>query len=207
MSLHLPSKPSPPAPAPRPAEDAAGQPVLPSLSSERLRLRWLDHDDVDALYEVFSDGPALRYWSHGPFSSRDDASIYLEAIHRGFDRGDLFQWGVALAGNNQVIGTCTLWHVDPVQARAEFGFIIGRPHWGKRYGREAASAVLAHAFDSLGMRRLEADVDPRNLHSLETLESLGFKREGYLRQRWLVNGETQDSILLGLLQHEHLCHV
>ena len=35
--------------------------------------------------------------------------------------------------------------------------------------------------------------------ALRTLEDLGFLREGYLRQRWQVGGELQDSVLMGLL--------
>lgn len=191
-------------PSPPPAAWPAAR--LPTLSGERLRLRWLVPDDADALFEVFSDPLATRYWTDAAFTSRDDASIYLEAAHSGCDRGDLQQWGVTTADGDQLIGTCALCQVDPVQARAGFCLIIGRAHWGKRYGREAASLLLTHAFAGLGLRRIEADVDPRNQHALETLESLGFKREGYLRQRWQVNGQTHDSILLGLLQHEHPHH-
>ncbi|KFN41217.1 GNAT family N-acetyltransferase [Arenimonas oryziterrae] len=172
---------------------------LPSLAAGRLCLRWLDQDDTEALYRIFSDQDALRFWSHPPFDSRDDASIYLETIHRGYERGTLFQWGAVVAGDNEVIGTCTLAQIDPIQGRADVGFMLGRPHWGHGYGREMVGALLLHAFADLGLRRLEADVDPRNLPSLALLERLGFKREGYLRQRWLVNGELQDSVVLGLL--------
>jgi len=35
-------------------------------------------------------------------------------------------------------------------------------------------------------------------------ERLGFQREGLFRERWLVGGETQDSLMLGLLRHEWL---
>ena len=52
------------------------------------------------------------------------------------------------------------------------------------------------------VRRIEVDVDPRNLPSLRTLEALGFLREGYLRQRWQVGGELQDSVLMGLLAND-----
>jgi RimJ/RimL family protein N-acetyltransferase len=43
-------------------------------------------------------------------------------------------------------------------------------------------------------------VDPRNAASIRTLERLGFQREGYLRERWQVNGETQDALFYGLLR-------
>ena len=59
--------------------------------------------------------------------------------------------------------------------------------------------LFGHAFGAMSLRRIEADVDPRNLPSLRTLENLGFRREGYLRQRWQVAGELQDSVLMGLL--------
>lgn len=183
-----------------------GEPALPAIATPRLRLRWLDVQDIDDLFRVFSDAQATRYWSHATFASRDDASIYLDAIHRSFDRGESFQWGVTLAGSGQLIGTCTLSRIDAVHGRAEVGFIISRSHWGHRYGREVLGALLDHAFSSLGLRRLEADIDPRNQTALQTLESVGFKREGYLRQRWQLNGETQDSILLGLLDNERLRH-
>jgi ribosomal-protein-alanine N-acetyltransferase len=52
------------------------------------------------------------------------------------------------------------------------------------------------------MRRLEADVDPRNSSSLQMLDRLGFRREGLLRERWDVDGDIQDSIFLGLLNRE-----
>jgi RimJ/RimL family protein N-acetyltransferase len=67
---------------------------------------------------------------------------------------------------------------------------------------EALQTLLNHAFEGLELRRLEADVDPRNTASIRTLERLGFKREGYLRERWHVAGEIQDALFYGLLKRE-----
>lgn len=60
-------------------------------------------------------------------------------------------------------------------------------------------ALLNFAFEDLGLNRLEADVDPRNMASVRGLENLGFKREGYLRERWVAGGELSDSAIYGLL--------
>ena len=182
-----------PSPAP------AGPDRLPTLVAPRLQLRWIEPADLEDLYAVFSDPEVMRFWSHVAWPHRDEASIYLEAIHRGFEQGDLFQWGIALRGDDQLIGTTTLYAIDHAQGRAELGFALAREHWGRRYAREALTVLLDHAFSSLGLRRIEADVDPRNQGSLNTLEALGFRREGYLRQRWRVAGEIQDSVLMGLL--------
>ncbi|GAB2504636.1 GNAT family protein [Arenimonas alkanexedens] len=185
------------APTLAPAPVITGQ--LPTLAAPRLQLRWIHDSDLDDLYGVLSDPDVTRYWSHQAWSGPDEAPIYFETLQQGFLRGDLFQWGIALRGDDRLIGTATLCDIDLVQGRAELGFALARDHWGRRYGREALTVLLEYAFGTLGLRRIEADVDPRNLPSLRTLEGLGFLREGYLRQRWQVGGELQDSVLMGLL--------
>jgi RimJ/RimL family protein N-acetyltransferase len=175
---------------------------LPTLDGERLRLRWLELDDQEALFGVMSDRDALRWWRHPPLANTDDASIYLEQVHRGNEHGDLLQWGIELRGEHELIGTCLLAGVDTVHGRAEMRLLLKSRYWGKGYGREAGTLLLAHAFGDLALRRIEAETPPVNAASLKALEALGFKREGYLRQRWLVRGETQDSVLLSLLAHE-----
>jgi RimJ/RimL family protein N-acetyltransferase len=175
---------------------------LPTLDGPRLRLRWIELDDLDALYGVLSDRDALRWWRHPPLASTDDASIYLEQVQRGHEHGDLLQWGIELKDEHELVGTCLLANVDAVHGRAEMRLLLRSRHWGKGYGREAANLLLAHAFGDLALRRIEAETPPVNAASLKALEAMGFKREGYLRQRWLVRGETQDSVLLALLAHE-----
>lgn len=49
------------------------------------------------------------------------------------------------------------------------------------------------------LHRLEADADRDNDRSIRALERQGFKREGYLRERWHHLGEPRDTVFLGLL--------
>jgi RimJ/RimL family protein N-acetyltransferase len=65
---------------------------------------------------------------------------------------------------------------------------------------DALRALIEHAFGPLNLHRIEADVDPRNEASVRLLEKLGFRREGYLRERYFKDGEIQDSVFLGLLR-------
>jgi hypothetical protein len=57
---------------------------------------------------------------------------------------------------------------------------------GRGLAREAVGLAIAHAFGGPGLRRIEADIDPRNLASCALVERLGFQREGLLRERWHV---------------------
>jgi RimJ/RimL family protein N-acetyltransferase len=175
---------------------------LPTLTGARVRLRWLVPSDVNALYGVFSNAEVMRYWVRPPFEHEGEARDLLAKIERMFREQSLFQWGIAPFDDDRVIGTCTLAHVDASNLRAELGYALGREHWRRGLMGEALTLLLAFAFGELGLRRLEADVDPRNAASIRSLERLGFRREGFLRERWCVSGEIQDALFYGLLRRD-----
>jgi len=176
--------------------------TLPIINTPRLALRWISADDIDSLYEIFSDPQVMRYWSTVPLPNREAAAELQREIAQGNESKRMFKWGVALRDPGTVIGTATLFNLSLENGRAELGYAMGRAHWGKGYMNEALKALVSHAFEVMGLRRLEADVDPRNAASIRTLERLGFQREGFLRERWHVNGEIQDALFYGLLRHE-----
>ena len=176
--------------------------TLPVITTPRLVLRWISEDDIDAVYDIFSDPQVMRYWSTGPLSNREAAARMQREIAEGNLNDTMMKWGLALRESNTLMGTTTLFNLNRDNGRAEIGYALSRSIWGKGYMNEALQALLKHAFEVLEMRRLEADVDPRNTASIRTLERLGFQREGFLRERWHVNGEIQDAIFFGLLRRE-----
>jgi len=92
--------------------------------------------------------------------------------------------------------------IDETSRRAEIGYHLAASAQGKGYMHEALSRFAAHLFDALRLRRLEAEIDPRNVPSAKVLERLGFQREGLLRERWRVAGEISDSAVYGLLARD-----
>ena len=173
---------------------------LPTLQTPRLRLRPLAESDVADVFAVFSDPVVMRYWDGPVMQTLHDAMKYIDHIHLGFRHRDFFQWGIADASTDAVIGTCTLIHLSAVHERAEIGFALRQTHRGKGFGSETVQAIVEFAFTTLGLHRIEADVDPRNDRSLRLLERFGFEREGCLRERYFLNGERQDAVMMGLLR-------
>ena len=173
---------------------------LPTINTSRLSLRWISAADVDDFYAIYSNPEVMRYWSTPPLPDRNAASKLISEIHEGFERRELLKWGIALRSDDTLIGSVTLFHLDFTHRRAEIGYALGRPYWGKGYMQETLKAVLSYAFEVLNLHRIEADVDPRNAASIRTVERLGFQREGYLRERWQVNGEIQDAFFYGLIR-------
>lgn len=176
--------------------------TLPSLFAARVVLRPLEDRDAPQLVAIFSDRDVMRYWSTPAWTDPAEAARLLDSIRRCFAERSLFQWGVARRSDDLVIGTCTLCHLDRQNRRAEIGFALRRDCWGAGYMSEALGRLLRYAFETLALHRLEADVDPRNAGSIRLLERLGFVREGLLRERWLVNGEVNDTVFFGLLRSE-----
>lgn len=172
---------------------------LPTIHTPRLSLRWIEPRDIADLYRIFSDRTVARYWSRPAFTSMDQAEKLLSEIERRFRERMLFQWGITLTGEDRVIGTATLFHFELEHRRAEIGYALAHSHWGRGLAAEAVAGLIDFAVDTLGVHRLEADIDPRNQRSIQLVERLGFRREGLLPERYRVAGEVQDTVLYGLL--------
>ena len=175
---------------------------LPTLHAKRVTLRWLKESDVRDLYAIFSDPEVARYWSEAAYTEEGQAKELLDRIRTSFASRSLFQWGVVRPDENRVIGTVTLASLDTQNRRAELGFALNRDEWGSGLMSEAVAELVRFAFENLELHRLEADIDPRNDASIRLVERLGFQREGLLRERWIVAGEINDTVLYGLLARE-----
>lgn len=173
------------------------------LLTPRLELRPLRPGDEAPLFRMHADAEFMRYWSSAPWPDPGVAQRMIASDAAELASGLHMRVGIVRRDDSALIGTCSLFRFDEQNRRAEVGYGIARECWRQGYMSEAVGAVLDFAFDGLGLIRLEADIDPRNVASGRSLEKLGFVREGYLRQRWIVAGEVCDSILYGLLADDH----
>lgn len=170
------------------------------LETRRLRLRTLVPDDARGMHAIYGDEETMRHWSDGPSADLDETRRRLAADLAFARSGGSAVWGVVLKDSDELIGKCTLFQFSAQNRRAEIGYILNRAHWGKGVMSEVCGELLRHAFEDLGLHRLEADTDPANAASIALLERLGFCREGYFPERWYVGETWHDSIMFGLLR-------
>ena len=183
------------------AHDLKDHPIKPcELSTRRLRLRPLCAEDAPGMFAIYSDAQSMQYWSDPPVKQLEQAARMVnDDLHLQMDGSAAF-WAIVLPDTGRVIGKITLINISHGNHRAEIGYILNRQFWRKGYMTEALTAMIELSFSRFGLHRLEADIEPANEASLHLLEKLGFKREGYLRDRWHVYDTWQDSILLGLIK-------
>ena len=85
---------------------------------------------------------------------------------------------------------------------AEFTHIIvGRKGLG--YGREALKLLLKWTFEFKDFHRVWIDCKDYNKIALRLYESLGFVREGFLREILLTNDVYENLIVFGMLDSEY----
>lgn len=176
------------------------------LSTERLLLRPLESADAQALFAVFSDTKVMRYWSGVAWDSIDKADETIARYSKALAENESLGLGIVDSQTDELIGTCSLFHLDEQSRRAEIGYGIASASWGKGYMHEALTALINYGFDALNLHRMEADTDPRNTASRRCLERLGFVNEGLLRERWIVNNEICDTSFYGLLRSDWQTH-
>jgi RimJ/RimL family protein N-acetyltransferase len=170
------------------------------LVTPRLKLRWMDERDVQAHYAVFSDPEVTRYWSRGPWTSLDEARDHIAGIRAAYADGSGMRLGVERIDTGELIGSVSLHHFVDASRRCEIGYALARAHWGGGYVSEALRALLDYGFKALDLNRVEADIDPDNAPSARVLEKLGFRKEGFMPERWIVQGKPADTVYYGLLR-------
>ncbi len=172
------------------------------LESARLLIRLVTEADLPALLVVNSDDAVTRYLPYASWRGIEDARSWYTRMRGLQAAGSALQFALLERRSGTAIGSCLLFRYEQSSARAEIGYVLGRAHWGQGYMREALRSLIDCAFGELALRRLEAEVDPRNTPSARLLTKLGFTAEGLLRERWLTRGEPCSVTVYGLLQRE-----
>jgi ribosomal-protein-alanine N-acetyltransferase len=169
----------------------------PVLEGPRVRLRPLAGADVDALYALYSDAQVTRHWSFPAWTRRAQAEDYL-ALRRCLLPPSVYCWAIAERDGDQLIGSVTLFVLGDTAPFGEIGYALRVDRQGRGLASESLRLAIGHAFDTLGLRRLEADVDPSNEASWRLLERLGFHREAVVHDRCRRGNEIGDAAIYGL---------
>jgi len=172
------------------------------LRTERLLLRPLRENDAPAIFAIRSNPTVMRYHTTTPWAELNLATAWIARNVAAMQSGAYLSLGIERTEDQALIGTCGLFNLDEQCRRAEIGYELNHDAWGKGYMHEALLTLLKYAFSTMSLNRIEADIHPDNIGSAKSLERLGFQKEGYLRERWIVGDEVSDSVLYGLLQSD-----
>jgi len=149
--------------------------VVFPIETERLRLRPLRPDDLEALADVYLD-PRVMRWIGAHTREGVEHDLVLQAEHQAA-HGWSF-WAVEERATGRMIGDCGLQPLEHRGPEVELGYDLHPDTWGRGLGTEAARAVMAQAFGPLGVDRVVAVVKPDHVASQRVLEKAGLTRAG-----------------------------
>ncbi|SDS12259.1 ribosomal-protein-alanine N-acetyltransferase [Paenibacillaceae bacterium GAS479] len=152
-----------------------------ALNTPRLHLRRLKLEDAPDMYAYFSLDEVTEYYDLETFTELRQAEEQIRRFNERIDSGISLRWGITLRGEDRLIGTCGYHNWQREHSRAEIGYELHPHFWQKGYMTEAVSAILEFGFESMGLNRAEAFIDPDNISSRRLLEKCGLKEEGLLR--------------------------
>jgi ribosomal-protein-alanine N-acetyltransferase len=148
------------------------------IETERLELRPLTMDDLDALALIYRDPEVRKYFPEGTLTyeqTREELEWIIDVYYGQHGFG---LWATTHKETNEFIGRCGLlpWTIDG-RSEVEVAYLLARPYWGRGLGTEAARAILAYGFEQLRLSRLISLIDPANEASINVAVKIGMHLE------------------------------
>jgi ribosomal-protein-serine acetyltransferase len=152
-------------------------------------LRLLEEGHASALYQLTDANRVhLREWLPwvDETTSVDDTRRFIRIATQQFASNQGYECGIWWHG--ELVGTIGNHRIDWRNGATSIGYWIGESYQGYGLMTRAARALIAHAFDTLHLQRVEIRVATGNRRSRAIPERLGFREEGILRQvEWLYD--------------------
>jgi [ribosomal protein S5]-alanine N-acetyltransferase len=146
------------------------------LTTDRLGFRTWNADDIELAVALWGDPEVTRHIRSGGPPPRAEIEARLAREMASQAEHGIQYWPIFLRRDGSHVGCCGLCPHDPAAAVPELGFHLRPGYWRQGLAREAARAVIDHAFDRLGARALFAGHSPHNTASRDLLAALGFRR-------------------------------
>jgi len=138
-----------------------------------------------------------------PETLQDYQSFIAEARQREQDLGDV-AFVVYHKEEDRIVGTTRYLDVQKPHRGLEIGWTwLGTDYWRTAVNTECKYLLLCHAFDDLGAIRVQLKTDSRNNRSQKAIERIGAKREGTLRNHYIMpDGYQRNTVLFSITQKE-----
>ena len=172
---------------------------FPVLQNDRILLREILDEDVDAMFVLRSDNEAMKYIDRPRAKTIADAQEQVNKIKTGLITNDSIAWAITLKGHDEMIGNIGYWNMDKANYRSELGYMLQPKQHRKGIMNEAIGLVIDYGFKKLKLHSICANVNPANEASKKILEKNGFVKEAYFRENYFYDGRFLDSLIYSLL--------
>ena len=175
------------------------------LTGDDIIVRPLCADDVRPLYEAARESipevSAWLPWCH-PNYTIEETEEFIASRGRGKANDEWYSFGIFDKETGRLLGGIGLNFINRVHQMANLGYWVRTSAAGLGVATEATRLVARFGFETLGLKRIEIHAAVGNAASQRVAEKAGAVREGVLRKRLLIRGESHDSVLFSLLPED-----
>jgi len=177
-----------------------------TLENNTLLLRRFRVEDAQAMYDNWANDPeVVRFMPYDVCNTIEETRNVINEWVKYFTETapNSAVFAIVLKDGEEIIGTIDFAEDDKEARSAEVGYQLGKLWWGNGYAAEALQAVIKYAFEVVGLNRLWASYDSRNVNSGKVLQKAKMLYEGTLRQNKVRNGELADSVRYAILAEDY----
>jgi N-acetyltransferase len=175
-----------------------------SFRGRLVRVEPLSAEHEAGLIEAAGDPEMFTWMPVDMASSRDALHEWLMSTLAAAREGSAVPFAIVGADSGRVLGSTRFLELRFEHLRAEIGWTwLTRSAWSTGVNVETKLLLLEHAFERVGLRRVEFKTDARNERSRGALIALGSTFEGILRKHMVVrNGGARDSAYYSVIDDE-----
>jgi len=174
-----------------------------TLEGRHVRLEPITDAHRAGLREAIADGELWKLFVT-LVPHPDEIDEFLSAAEAEYQRGEGLTFATIDKASNCVAGSTRFMKADLRHKRVEIGFTFLGSSWQKSViNTEAKFLMLTHAFETLGLNRVELLTDYLNADSRKAILRLGAKEEGIVRNHMVMrDGRVRDSVLYSIVNYE-----
>ena len=171
------------------------------LKTDRLKIRNLTVSDLEDFYSYRSNPEVTKYQGFDVFTL-EEARVFIEGNSgKEFGKaGEWVQYGIEHKSNGKLIGDCAIKLNQDDKRLAEIGITISPHEQKKGFAKETLLAILDFLFSRQNVHRVTETVDVENTASIQLLESVGFRKEGYFIENIFFKGKWGSEYQYAMLQ-------
>jgi len=172
------------------------------IVNDQIHLSEVRSTDKPALIEHLNDRDIYERTLRIPFPyGEKEADDWLALFAKTTEQQGQPVTFAIRAADDSLIGACGFNDFQVGKShRAEVGYWLGKPFWGRGVMTAVVSRICQHAFDEFGLVKITAQVSTFNPASARVLEKCGFVQEGLLRKHHLKDGKLIDAWLFALIR-------
>ena len=169
-----------------------------------MRVEPLAAEHEPGLIEAAGDPEMFAWMPVDMASSRDALHEWLMSTLSAAREGSTVPFAIVAADSGRVLGSTRFLELRFEHLRAEIGWTwLTRSAWSTGVNVETKLLLLGHAFERVGLRRVEFKTDARNERSRGALLAAGATFEGILRKHMVVrDGGERDSAYYSVIDDE-----